>query len=318
MNPILRQLGLDPDWRLRLFRWRVRAAVVAAIAVAVYPLTGFYVVDQDERGVVRRFGHAVARNVEPGIHYAPPWPISRVDRPRTSEVRRIGVGFRLADGEYAEEKAEVLTGDENILVVTIIVQYRIEDPTRYLFATENPDDLVHGTVCSLLIEHVGRLEVDNVLTIAKAPLQSAIRAAAQQQLDDYGAGVRLLSADFQIVDPPKDAIHAFKDVASAKKDNEKVIDEAGAYRQTILRKTQGLAFRAIEEAHAYATRMENEARGQSERFLSQLEEYRKAPEITRRRLLLDALQQCLRRVKKIVADHAPGEAPAHIRILRQE
>ena len=111
--------------------------MVAPVA-ALYPLTGFYVVDQDQRGVVRRFGRAVARDVQPGIHYALPWPMSRVDCPRTSEVRRIGVGARLADGAYSEEEAEILTGDENILVVTMIVQYRIENPAHYLFATEDP------------------------------------------------------------------------------------------------------------------------------------------------------------------------------------
>lgn len=309
----------QPDAAFTPTRHRARRAIgvgIVVLAVAAWLASGVYVVQQDERGVVRQFGRVVEADVEPGMHYAWPWPIGRVDHPRVSEVRRVGVGFRLSDGRIIEPQSEVLTGDENILVVTMIVQYRLSAPARYLFATEDADALVPQAVRAVLLATIGRMRVDDVLTIAKGPLQSKVQLAAQALLDRYDTGVHLLSTDLQIVDPPADVIESFKDVASAKKDREKFIDQAAGYRNTVLPKARGLARSAIEQAEGYRVSRVNRAMGDAERFRLRFEEYRRAPAITRTRLLLEALERILPRIRAYVLDTSDGGS-LRVRIIEQ-
>jgi membrane protease subunit HflK len=301
-------------------RQGVRAAAwgVVGAALIAYAASGFYVIAPDERGVVRHFGKVTGADVAPGIGYAAPWPFGRVDKVRTSEVRRVGVGFEMVEGLPLGMEAELLTGDENILVVTAIAQYRVDDPVRFLFATADPRALVRRAVRAVLVEQVGRMPVDDVLTVGKATLQREAQLGAQALLDSYGAGVRLLSADLQVVDPPQEVVQAFKDVASAKKDRERVVDEATGYQNTVVPQAKGRAQAAIVQAEGYATAVVNRAQGEAERFRLRLAEYAKAPAITRERLYLETVERVLPRMRKYVLEPARAGAPTRVRILTQD
>ena len=295
------------------------------IAVLAYLASGIYVVQPEERGLVRRFGRIAQSDVQPGIHLAFPWPIDRVDKPRTTEVRRVSVGLSPEDAEAIAMgdiaaisrtlDTDILTGDENILKATMVVQYHIADVADDLTGVDDPDRLVRTTVLAILVDLLGGLSVDDALTVAKGPLQTQVALRAQERLDEYGCGVRVLSTDLAAVDPPLAVIDAFKDVASAKKDCERSRDMAIAFRNSLLPQARGQAAEMTEEAEGYRARRINQTRGRADRFLAQLEAYRQAPEVTRDRLRLQTFDRILPRIKTYILDHKPGEPASRLRLV---
>jgi membrane protease subunit HflK len=301
-------------------------------ALAAYAASGFYFVQPNERGVVRWFGRVPAsqqrppHGIGPGLHYAPPWPICRVDIPETTAVRRVSVGMSpelreaIAQGEtwamQASPASDVFTGDVNILKVTMAVQYQIADPVAYLLACENPDELVRLAVQAVLIEELAKLPVDQALTVAKSQLENDTRQRAQELLDQtYGCGVQLVGANLASIDPPRAIVAAFQDVVSAKKDGEREIDRARSERNRVLPRARGDAARALEEAHAYRQSRIGRARGETDSFLNLLAEYQRAPEVTADRLRLQTFERVLAKVRKVIVDNRPGEDPTRIKII---
>ena len=316
-----------PADRTILSRWNRPARAACVCALAVYLASGFYFVQPDERGVVRRFGKIPhgKRAVEPGLHYAMPWPVCRVDCPKTTEVRRIHVGLRpdqreaIARGEptaLADSPAtDVLTGDNNILKISMIVQYQVSDAAAYLTATRQPDALVRNAVEGIVVQTLATLPVDQALTTGKVRLQEQAVRQAQARLEEYGCGVRLVGARLESIEPPAAVADAFKDVVSAKKDGERLVDQATGEANAILPQARGEAVRTVREAEAYGLSRVGRARGESDRFLSLLAEYRKAPRVTRDRLRLQAFERILPRVRVRVLDDKPDDPPTHLRII---
>lgn len=325
--------GDPPDRRGPRGRTRATVVVLALLAaLAAYGASGFYFVQPDERGVVRWFGRVPAAEqrppygVGPGLHYAPPWPICRVDAPETTAVRRVSVGMSpelraaITQGEtwamQASPTSDVFTGDVNILKVTMAVQYQIANPVAYLLTCEDPDELVRVAVQAVLIEELAKLPVDQALTIAKSKLEDDTRQRAQELLDEtYGCGVQLVAANLASIDPPRAIVAAFQDVVSAKKDGEREIDRARSERNRVLPRARGDAARALEEAHAYHQTRVGRARGETDRFVNLLAEYRRAPEVTADRLRLQAFERVLAKVRKIIIDDRPGEDPTRVKII---
>ena len=308
----------------------ITVLVVLALAAAYFG-SGFYLVQPNERGVVRWFG-AVPESqckppygVGPGVHYALPWPICQVKKPRTTEVRRVFVGMppemreAIARGDtqamLTSSANDVFTGDVNILKVTMAVQYQVIDPIAYLFETENPDLLVQATVQSVLIDRLAELPVDEALTTAKAKLENDTRAAAQELLTTYGSGVRLVATNIETIEPPRAIIAAFQDVVSAKKDGEKAIDRARAEAYRILPRARGEAAEIVEDAQAYHESRISRASGEADRFLALLAEYQRAPDVTRRRLWFQTVERVLPVIRKVIVDNRPNEPPANVRII---
>lgn len=321
-----------PDRSSRPRRRRLTGVVLALlVALAVYAAAGFYFVQPDERGVVRWFGRVSESQrrppfgVGPGVHYAPLWPFCRVDRPKTTEVRRVFIGMQpelreaIAQGETwamrESPASDVFTGDVNILKVTMAVQYQVADPVAYLFATEDPDRLVYVTVQGVLIEELAELPVDQALTAAKSKLEHDTRARAQALLDGYGCGVQLVATNLESIEPPRAIVSAFQDVVSAKKDGERVKDRAVAEANRILPRARGDAAKIFEEAWAYYQTRVSRARGETDRFLNLLAEYRRAPGVTADRLRLQTFEKVLARVRKVIVDNKPGEPPTNLRII---
>jgi len=309
----------------RRSRWRVAGPLLAA-AVAVYALSGFYFVDPDEQAVVRWFGRIPeGQMIGPGLRYAPPWPVCRVDTPKTTEMRRAYVGLlpeqreaiaRGSVGAIQDSTAtDILTGDSNILKVTLVVQYRLSDPAAYLTNTEAPDRLVRSAVQAALVEGLGSLPVDRALTTAKGALQNDVIESAQRLLDSYGAGVRLAGAQLDTIEPPRAVADAFKDVVSAKKDGERMVDQARADANSILPQARGDAERLLREAEGYGLAKVSRAQGDADRFVSLLTEYHRAPDVTRDRLWLEAFDRVLPRVRLYVLDDPGDGAPSRIRIV---
>lgn len=293
---------------VRFFRFFKRLGVYALFVILVaYLASGVYVVGPDEVGVVRRLG-SYNRTVPPGIHYRLPYPFESVARPKITEVRRVEIGFRtLSPGpppRYAlvPEESLMLTGDENIVSCQFIVQFRISDPYQYLFRIKDPEKAVKNAAEAALREVVGKKTIDEVLTTGRAEVQEETKNLLQEILDRYEAGIRILAVQLQDVQPPQEVVSAFKDVASAREDKVRFINEAEAYRNQILPQARGEAARIIQEAEAYRETVIRRAEGEVARFLAVLKEYEANPEVTRRRLRLEALEEVLPKVKKFVFD----------------
>jgi len=305
-------------------RWIILLVLGAA---GGYFASGVYFVQPDERAVVRWFGRVPEgyRRVGPGMHYALPWPMCRVDRPKTSAVRRLYVGLTpgereaIAAGQLDALKAspasDLLTGDVNLLKATLIVQYEIADPYAYLFSTGSPDDLVRDTVQAVLIERLGGMPVDRALTGAKALLQNETLVESQRRLDVYGCGVRLIATNLDTIEPPRAIVAAFQDVVSATKDSEKAVERSTAEANRIESSARGDAVSMVALAETYYEQRVSRARGEAARFVSVWNEYRRHPELYRQRRLLEMYEAVLPMMRTYILEQRPGDPATRLRLI---
>lgn len=288
------------------FNRRIPYYILAGL-VFLWLLSGIYIVGPDEQGVVRRFGRMV-RVVGPGPHWHLPFPIEKVDVPKVTEVRRIEIGFRTVHpgppARYVDvpEEALMLTGDENIVHCEVVVQYRIKDSPKYLFNVRGQRELVKDASEAALRQVIGRHKIDEVLTEKKSEIQQEIQKKLQELMDLYDAGISIVLVKFQDVRAPKEVDAAFKDVASAREDRERLVQEAEAYRNDVLPKARGQAEKMIKEAEAYKIERIQRAKGDVARFLAMLREYRRAKEVTKTRLYIETMERVLPRVKKYIVE----------------
>lgn len=274
------------------------------LLVAIWVLTGIYMVGPGEEGVVRRFGRVVA-NTSAGLNYRLPSPIESVDVVDLAGIRRVNIGFReVAPGRFEEDLAEalMLSGDANILDVRVILQYRVKDASQYLFKVRDPDTVVKAAGEVALRHTVGQHPIDFTLVEARAEVENETRVFLQQLLDNYETGVVITEVKLQEVDAPKQVRDAFQDVVRAKEDKERLIRQAEGYAADVVPKARGQKQQAIREAEAYKERRTIRAQGDAEKFLSVLTEYRRAPDVTRKRLYLETMETLLPDVEKIIVD----------------
>ncbi|GAB4254702.1 MULTISPECIES: protease modulator HflK [Deferrisoma] len=287
------------------------AAGIAALVLLGWAATGFYIVNPDEVGVVKRFGR-YAYMVGPGPHWHLPYPVETVLKPKVTQVRRVEVGFRTVTvgppARYQKVPAEalMLTGDENIVSCEFIVQYRVRDPVEFLFNVRDPEGAVRDAAEATMREVVGRHTVDDVLTDAKDKIQLEAQETLQAILDAYKTGVSIEYVKLQDVYPPAQVIDAFRDVASAREDRERLKNEAEAYANDVLPKARGEAKKLVNEAQAYRESQIQRAQGDAARFLALLKEYRRARDVTRKRLYLDAMRDILSNAKVVLAEPQKG------------
>lgn len=286
--------------QLRLPKGRFLPLILMGVVIA-WLLSGIYIVNPDEQGVVLRFGK-YNRTVDPGPHYALPAPFESVYKPQVTQVLRSEVGFRSV-GQSATfqqgqvrtiaEEASMLTGDENIVNVQFSVQYKISDPVEYLFNVTAPAALVRNAAEAAMREVIGNSEIDSAITDGKLKIQSEATQLLQNILNRYGAGIQIIAVQLQDVHPPKEVIDAFKDVASAREDKSRIVNQAEAYRNELLPRARGQAAAMRNEAEAYtATRVRN-AEGEAARFDALREEYEKAPKVTKQRLYYETMEDIL-------------------------
>ena len=280
-------------------------------AILLYLASGLYVVEPEQRGVVIRFGKIVNDNVMPGMHYHWPWPIESVERPRTTEVRSLSIPFRYSSQIKGQksESGQLLTGDENLVQATLQIQYIIKRPQHYLTSTTDPDAILERLTKSSSIQHFANMSVDDVLTTGRNKLQTLLKKDIQTLADNYQLGVRLSSVQLQNIEPPGSSgvANAFKSVASAREDKQKLVEEAAGERNRLLPKARADAESILRDAEAYAKEMVEKSSGDSKRFISIWEEYNKAKNITAYRLYLESIEDIMPRVKKMIINPAAEE-----------
>ncbi|WP_338050836.1 FtsH protease activity modulator HflK [Roseicella aerolata] len=284
-------------------------AILGLIVVALWAASGFYRVQPDEEGVVLRFG-AFNRTAAPGLNYHIPWPVESAETPRVTTENLVFIGFRSGDaapvrGQAARDVLEeslMLTGDENIIDIDFVVRWRIRDAGDYLFNTRNPEPTIKSAAESMMREVIGRTPIQPALTEARGSIEDQVRSGTQAIMDQYRAGVAITQVQLQKVDPPAAVIEAFRDVQRAAADRERQRNEAEAYRNDIIPRARGEAERMIQEAQGFRDSQEARARGEAQRFNSVLQAYSNAPDVTRRRLYIETMEDILRRNPKIVVD----------------
>ena len=300
---------------LRAVPYRDRRVLIllGVVVVVVYFLTGIYSVQPQEMGVVVRFGKVVADGVPPGIHYHLPVPFEKVYKPRTAEIKQVFVGS--VEGGFPSGGLEMITGDTNVILLQVIVQYAISDPVSYLFSTQDPDRLVAYIGEEALARVVGSMGVDDLLTTEKLLAQDKIKARIQSVLDAYNAGIEVIGAYFQEISPPVEVAYAFRDVASAREDRNRIINEAEGYSNTILPTTRGQAKSIVSDAEGYSKERVERATGEADRFLALLAEYRKSKNLTASRLYIEQMEKILPNLKVYVVDKEGGKSISDLHLM---
>jgi len=269
-----------------------------------------YVVDPEENGVVRTFGK-MTQITQPGLQFKFPWPIQTVDLVNVEEVRRLELGFRTikAGGtqntaQYRDVPAEalMLTGDENIVSVAVVIQYKIKDAGKFLFRVADPGRAVSHVAEAAIRQVVGGHPIDQTLTTGKALIENETKALMQKVLDTYEAGIFVAQVKLQDVTPPRQVGAAFKDVQSAKEEKEKKVNVAMGYRNEIIPQARGEAAQAKQEAEAFRQKRIKEAEGDASRFNQMLDQYRLAKDVTRTRIYLETMEKILPRMDKYIID----------------
>lgn len=273
--------------------WSAFIPVSALILLALYVLSGFYIVQPGEAAVVRRFGSVMAGNIGSGLHYRLPWPVDRVDVVALNSVRRAETSPNL-----------MLTGDENLINVRLSVHYTVTDPAKFLLNIVDPEILVQQATESAMRQVVANEAVDGLLTVDKAAIQQKAVALAQATLDNYDSGLQVIGVQLLESSPPPEVADAFRDVASAREDMNTFINEALAYQNEILPVARGDAEKIIQAANAYRSDKISLATGEAAQFASQQGAYAQAPDITRLRLYLEAVEKVLPGARKFVLDAA--------------
>jgi membrane protease subunit HflK len=282
--------------------------IILLAVVVVWLLSGIYVVGAREQGVVLRFGAFTART-GPGINYHLPWPIETVEVPEVTKENQINIGYgQVADAngqtstEDIPEESLMLTGDENIIDVNFTVFWVMKDAGDYLFKVDNPDQAIKAVAESAMRQVVGQNQIERILTQDREPVQVQVRELMQKTLDEYGAGVTVTRVQMQKVDPPLEVISAYRDVQAARTDQDRMRNEAEAYANKIIPEARGQAARIVQEAQGYKQKAIAEASGAAKQFTSVYEEYRKAPEVTRKRMYLETMSRLFAPMNKVIVD----------------
>ncbi|KJZ12754.1 MULTISPECIES: FtsH protease activity modulator HflK [unclassified Halomonas] len=258
------------------------------IGLAVWAASGFYLVDQSERGVVLRFGK-FQEVVTPGLQWNPPL----IDDVRMVNVTRV---------RSVSQTQSMLTQDENIVSVEISAQYQVAAPRDYVLNVRDPELSLENALDSALRHVVGGTDMIDILTSGREILGSAVTSRLQTYLDNYGTGIRLVTLNVESTSPPDAVQDAFDDVIRAREDRQRTINQAMAYANAIIPAAQGQAQRIVEQGQGYRESVVAEARGQANRFTALLTQYRNAPEVMRERLYLDAISEVLGQTNKVLVD----------------
>lgn len=293
--------GLGPLWR------KLLPVVVALVLVAI-AVSGSYVVGPGEQAVVRTLGRESGK-AGPGLHYAIPF-VQRRDIVNVEQVRRIEVGFR--GQQRVPDEALMLTGDENIVDAQMIVQYRVSDPSKYLFRLKDPEETLRATAEVALRSMVGRTKIDDLLTTGRERVQLEARDWLQKLMDAYQSGIAVTELKLLTVDAPGQVREAFHEVVRAREEKEKLINQALGYQADVIPRARGEAEKRQREAEAYREQRTLRASGDANRFGALLVEYEKAPRVTRQRLWLETLESVLGRIEnKVFMDEgvARGAVP---------
>jgi modulator of FtsH protease HflK len=278
--------------------------LIAIVVVALWLASGLYIVQPGERGVVLRFG---ARNdvTEPGLHWRLPYPIEKVEKVDVERVPIVEIGYRSGRSgakTKVPKEALMLTEDENIIDIEFAVQYKVKDPTAYLFNVNDPEGTIAQATESAVREVVGKSTLDFALTEGREEVARDARVLLQQILDRYSTGIEIVAVETQKAQPPEEVKAAFDDAVKAREDQQRLKNEAEAYANDVIPRARGAAARMLQEAEGYKASTIARAEGDARRFGQVSKEYSKAPGVTRERLYLETMEQVLSNTTKIFVD----------------
>jgi membrane protease subunit HflK len=271
----------------------VGPGLVVAAAIVIWSASGFYTVDEAERGVILQFGqfHDIA---QPGLHWHIPTPIQSVEKVNVAGVERF------------KHSTRMLTSDENIVNVDLVVQFRRADPRAFLFNVRTPEETLSEVSESAIREVVGKSTLDFVLTEGRAEVAMNTRDIIQATLDSYGAGLEITSVNLQDANFPAQVEAAVQDAIKAREDRDRLALEAQSYANDVVPRARGNAARLLADAEAYRAQIIADAEGDASRFTSLREEYEKAPDVTRLRLYYETMEQVLGGSSKVILDTSSG------------
>ncbi len=273
--------------------------------LGAYLLSGVFLVAPNQQAVVTTWGAATSPRILPGLHYALPWPIQQIYKLKVHQLRRTVIGGDVADiplGRLQPAASEFLSGDQNLLNVRVVAQYSVSEPRNYLFQAVDVDRVVGAAVESELARRLAHTAVDSIMTTDKVAIQNDVLLAAQKCLEDYRVGVLLSSINIENVAAPPDAADAFRDVAGARADAIRFVNEAQGYANDLLPRAHGEAAQMEQAAQAYKEGKINRATGDAARFDAVAAEYAKAPDVTSTRVYVEAMEQILPQLRKLIVD----------------
>ncbi len=284
-------------------------AIILVVLLIWGAMTSFYTVQPEQRAVVKRFG-SVTGITDPGLHFKIPFGIDKIQLVATERVLKQEFGFstlKTRQGERStysaaqfEDESLMLTGDLNMIDVEWVVQYRIEDPIKFLYQMREPTRTLRDISESVMRRIVGNMLGSEVLTIGRVEIQQKAGDEIQEILDQYDAGIRISTVEMQDVVPPRAVQPAFNEVNEARQERERMINEAQKRVNQEIPNAEGAALRTVAEAEGYATERVNRAVGESARFSAVLHEYQQAPVVTRSRLYLETLNEMLPDIGQIL------------------
>ena len=295
--------GFQPDMKSA----GLGVGLVAVVALLIWLGTGFFIVQEGQQAVITQFGKYHS-TVGAGFNWRLPYPIQRHELIFVTQIRSVDVGRDVVIKATGLRESAMLTEDENIVEIKFAVQYRLNDARAFLFESKNPADAVVQAAETAVREVVGKMKMDSALSEERDQIAPRVRAMMQTILDRYKVGIEVVGINLQQggVRPPEQVQAAFDDVLKAGQERERAKNEAQAYANDVIPRAVGAASRLKEEADAYKSRIVAQAQGDSQRFKSVLAEYQKAPQVTRDRMYIDAMQQIYSNVTKIMVDSKQG------------
>lgn len=293
--------GFQPDMKSA----GLGVGLIAGVLALIWLGTGFFIVQEGQQAVITRFGELKGTR-EAGFNWRMPYPIERHETVALTQLRSIEIGKGSTGQATGLKDSSMLTQDENIVDIKFTIQYRLKSAADYLFQNRNPDDAVSKAAESAIREVVGRGNMDAVLSKDRETIQRDVVKSVQSQLDRYKTGIQIQTVNIQNVQPPEQVQAAFDDALKAGQDRDRLKNEGQAYANDVIPRAKGTAARLKEEADGYKANVIARAEGDGERFKSIQAEYQKAPQVTRDRLYLDAMQQIYSSVTKVVVDSKQG------------
>jgi len=293
--------GFTPDMRSA----GVGVGVVAVIILFLWLVSGFFIVQEGQTGVVLTFGK-YSHMTPAGFNWRWPYPIQSHDIVNVSQVRTVEVGYRSSVKNKQPREALMLTEDENIIDIQFAVQYKLKNASEWVFNNRDPEETVKQVAESSIREIVGKSKMDFVLYEGREKVALDVNQLMQQIVDRYKTGVQITNVTMQGVQPPEQVQAAFDDAVKAGQDRERQKNEGQAYANDVIPRARGAASRLMQESEAYRARVMANAQGDASRFKQVLVEYQKAPAVTRDRMYLEAMQQIFSNTTKVMVDAKNG------------
>lgn len=280
---------------------RLVAGIFLGAGALVWLITGLFSVEPDQQAVVKLFGRVRTDSVPPGIHWHWPWPVESVRRLKVTSVRTLHVGFR-GGRDASGRGGQLLTGDQNLVEASLKVNYTVRHAARFLYTIRDVEGLLSRLAEVAMVASVSAMSVDDVLTEGRYRLRADVRTRIQDGCDRYGLGIHVSAVHLDYLGPPPEVAQAFKEVASARGNKQKLIRKAQGERNRDIPKARAEANSMLRDAEAYANEIVTMARGDTDRFVTAWREYRRNPDITSYRLYLETVEIILLNATKQITD----------------